>query len=190
MKDLQYIYTYPDLKLGKKITLPDKCLGVHIVNDEIYTTCHKGSGHDEIWKLDRAGFIMSKIILTQSSSARSEYFCLGSLADPNPRVYLTDFHNSKVVCLQLDGRIVYQYEDTEQLKRPNGIYVDAAGNSLVCGSSSNNVVVITVDGRKHGELLSSKDITNPRCIDYRPEDNTLIVGCETNSKLFVYKLGK
>ena len=187
--DLQYICTYPDLKMGEKITLPDKCRGLQVFNDEIYTVCHKDSGHDEIWRLDRAGNIMSKIVLTQSSSGCSCYLGL-CLAGSSPRVYLTDWENHRVTCLQLDGKMVYQYEDKEQLKRPNGIYVDSAGNSLVCGSGSDNVVVITADGRKHGELLTSKDITNPRCIDYRPEDNTLIVGCFDNSKLFVYKLGK
>ena len=189
VKDLQYIYTFPDLKLGKRIVLPDKCLGLHVVNDEIYTACHKCPGKDEIWKLDRAGNIMRKIVLTQSSSGRSEYLCLGSLADPNPRVYLTDWCNSKVTCLRLDDRMVYPYENKE-LKRPNGIYVDSKGNSLVCGSDSSNVVVITADGRKYGELLTSKDITNPKCIAFRPEDATLIVGCEKNSKLFVFKLGR
>ena len=186
--DLQYIYTQPDLKLGKKITLPDKCFGLQVVSDEIYTTCHKDSGRDEIWRLDSAGNIMSKIVLTQSSSGWSEYLGL-CLAGPSPRVYLTDYGNSRVTCFQLDGKMVYQYGDKE-LKRPNGIYVDSVGNSLVCGTDSDNVVVITADGRKHGELLNSKDIRWPMCIDYRPEDNTLIVGCWKSSKLFVYKLGK
>ena len=36
--DLQYIHTHPGLKLGEMITLPDKCFGLHVVNDEIYTT--------------------------------------------------------------------------------------------------------------------------------------------------------
>ena len=186
--DLQYIHTHSDLKMGEKITLPDKCYGLQVVNDEIYTTCHKGSGHDEIWRLDRAGNIMSKIVLTQSSSGCSFYRCL-CLTGSSPRVYLTDWSNSRVTCFQLDGKMVYQYEDKE-LRRPKGIYVDSAGNSLVCGTWSQNVVVITADGRKHGELLTSKDIILPSCIDYRPQDNTLIVGCESNSKLFLYKLGK
>ena len=187
--DIQYIYTQPDLKMGEKITLPDKCCGLQVFNDELYTTCHKASGHDEIWRLDRAGNIMSKIVLTQSSSGRSDYLGL-CLAGSSPRVYLTDWNNSRVTCFQFDGKKVYQYEDKEQLERPNGIYVDSAGNSLVCGTDSQNVVVITADGRKHGELLTSNDIRSPSCIDYRPEDNTLIVGCWNSSKLFVYKLGK
>ena len=186
--DVQYIYTHPDLKLGKKVTLPDKCYGLKVVNDEIYTACYKGSGHDEIWRLDRAGNIISKTALTQSSSGCSYNLGL-CLARSRPRVYLTDWANSRVTCFQLDGKMVYQYEDKE-LERPEGIYVDSAGNSLVCGTNSHNVVVITANGKKHGELLTSKDIESPRCIDYRPEDNTLIIGCCNNSKLYIYKLEK
>ena len=176
--NLQYIYTHPDLKLGEKITLQAECYGLQVVNDEIYTVCHKDSGNDEIWRLDRAGNIMSKIVLTQSSSGWSCYLGL-CLAGSSPRVYLTDWSNSRVACFQLDGKMVYQYEDTK-LRNPNGIYVDSAGNSIVCGYTSHNVVVITADGKKHGELLTSKDISYPYCIDYRPEDNTLIVGCWNN----------
>lgn len=55
--DLQYIHTLPNLKLGKKITLPEKCFGLHVVNDEIYTTSHKGPGCDEVLRLDKAGNI-------------------------------------------------------------------------------------------------------------------------------------
>ena len=184
---LQYIYTNPDLKLGRKVTLPGKCHGIQVFNGEIYTTYHKASGRDEIWRLDRAGNIMSSIVLTQRSSKYSD--CLGlCLKGSNPRVYLTDSYASRLTCFQLDSKMVYQYRIPEQLAAPDGIYVDSVGNSLVCGRNSNNVVIITADGRKHGELLTGKDITRPRCIDYRPEDNTLIVGCDAISKLFVYKL--
>ena len=187
-KDLQYIYTHPDLKVGNTIALSKKCFGLQVINDGIYTACHNYSGHDEIWRLDRAGNTISKIVLTQASSGWSYYLglCLASFCS---HVYLSDGNSSRVTCFQLNGKMVYQFTETE-LKTPFGIYVDSAGNSLVCCYSSHNVVVITADGRKHGELLTSKDITYPRCIDYRPDDNTLIVGCANNSKMFFYKLGK
>ena len=189
--DLQYIGTRSNLKLGKRITLPVKlpvkCRGLCVVNDVIYTVYHKDSGHDEIWRLDRAGNILSKTLVTQTSSGHSDYlgFCLSG---SNSRLYLTDWRNSIVTCFQLDGKMAYQYQD-QGLIRPNGIYVDTAGNSLVRGTLSHNVVVITAGGRKCGELLISKDIRKPRCVDYRPEDQTLIVGCENSSKIFVHKLG-
>ena len=71
--DLQYIYTYPNLKLGKKVTLRERPFGLHVADDEIYTICHVHSGCYEIWRLDKAGNIMNKIVLTQSSSGEWRY---------------------------------------------------------------------------------------------------------------------
>ena len=187
-KYFQYIDTHPDLKLGKKVTLPAECRGLNVVYEEIFTSCHKKSGSDEIWRLDKSGKILSKIMFTQDSSGFSDHLCV-CLGVPKPRVYFTDWRNARVNCFQLDGKMVYQYQD-EIMKGLNGIYVDSVGNSLVCGTDSHNVVVITANGRKHGELLTSNDITRPKCIDFRPEDNTLIVGCANSSNFFVCKLGK
>lgn len=185
-KKFQYIYIHPDFKLGKKIKLKGKCQGLLVVNDEIYTTFQKDSGLDELWRLDRAGKIINKVSL-QNSSCASEYLgiCLGSSI---PLVYLTGRQNG-VTCFRVDGEMVFQYQ-SDELKGSKGIYVDSVGNSFVCGTQSHNVVVITDDGRKHGELLTSKDIAKPMCIDYRPEDDTLIVGCVNSPNLFVCKLGK
>ena len=188
-EDLQYLYTHADLKMAEKIKLPHRFYGPQVVNDKIYTVCHKDSGPDEIWTLDRAGKIMSKITLTTRSYGPSRYLGL-CLSGSNPRVYLTEWGSSTVTCSQLDGKMVYEFQDFNELGGPNGIYVDSVGNSLVCGTDSENVIVFTADGEKHGELLTDKNIKKPQCINYRPEDNTLIVGCWDNSKLFVYKLGK
>ena len=63
-------------------------------------------------------------------SDRPEHLCLGNLTDYYPRVYLTEQDYPRMTCFQLDGRMVYQYQDKE-LNRPNGIYVDSAGKSCI-----------------------------------------------------------
>ena len=75
-KYLQYVYTEPDLKIGNRVALPDRCHGLFIVNDEVYTTFHRASGHDEVWKIDRAGNVTSKLVLTQRSSEYYDSLCL------------------------------------------------------------------------------------------------------------------
>ena len=96
---LQYIYTHPDLKLGKNIILPGICYGLNVDNEEIYTTCHKYSGHNEIWRLDKSGNMISKIALTQNNSGRSDYLGICCLTGSSSRMYL-DFVNSRVACVQ------------------------------------------------------------------------------------------
>ena len=62
------------------------------------------------------------------------------------------------------------------LKGPLGISVDNDGNVYVVGGSFNNVVVISPDGQRHRQLLSSKDgLVKPRVLDYDKSTNRLLV---------------
>lgn len=186
LKKIQFVQIFPDMKLGEEIELSDKCYGLSVVSGDIYTACHKSSGRDEIFKLEQSGKIKSKTRLVQDRSYWSNYLSVSRM-DSIYYIYLSDWSYSKVTCLKTDGSIIFQFED-EDLKRPNGIYVDSEGNSLVCGTNSSNVIVVTADGAKHRELLTSKEITKPRSIAFRSEDDTLLIGCEENSNLFIFRL--
>ena len=189
--DFQYIYAHTELILGKKITGTARCRRICVVGDAIYTTHLTDAGQFEIWKLDNTGNMIDKLVLIRSSSPFGDLSFGLCLTGPSPRVYLTDSRKAEVTCFQLDGKKIYTYED-EELKAPGGIYVDSIGNCLVCDYVSQNVVVITANGLKYEELLKFNDSTciQPRCIGYRPQDNTLIVGCANTNNMFAYKLGK
>ena len=93
-----------------------------------------------------------------------------------------------VVCCLTNGKIVFQYKDTD-LKTPSDLSVDDDGNIFVCGTSSNTVHVLTSAGKKHKTLLSSKDgISDPTTVSFRPSDETLVVCCRDNDKIFIYKV--
>jgi DNA-binding beta-propeller fold protein YncE len=65
---------------------------------------------------------------------------------------------------------------------PVGISVDNDGNVYAAGFKSNNVVVISPDGQRHRQLLSSKDgLRNPRVLDYDKSTNMLLVVNERKS---------
>jgi DNA-binding beta-propeller fold protein YncE len=50
----------------------------------------------------------------------------------------------------------------------------------IVGRRSNNVVVISPDGQRHRQLLSSKDgLEDPRVLDYDKSTNVLLVVNET-----------
>ena len=69
-----------------------------------------------------------------------------------------------------------------------GVEVDGQGNIIACGTGSNNILIITVTGKKYKSLLKSGDgLIRPYCVAFRPDDGTLIVGCET-SELLIFKL--
>jgi DNA-binding beta-propeller fold protein YncE len=58
-------------------------------------------------------------------------------------------------------------------------YPDNDGNVYVVGFSSNNVVVISPDGQRHRQLLSSKD--GLRVLDYDRSTNSLLVVNESST---------
>lgn len=183
---LQYIHVLPQLKAGNTIALNYRAAGVQVIDNEIYTVCRNGKGEDEILILDLTGNSKRKISL-ETMTYMPNYISLG-FVESNTHMYVSDWEDSTVTCLRSDGTVVYEYKDQE-LVRANGIYVDPMGNALVCGSSSDNVIILTANGIKHRSLLASADgIELPICIAFRPEDSTLIVGSQHGNNLFVFTL--
>jgi len=81
-----------------------------------------------------------------------------------------------VTCCDLHGTTQWEFTDEHVLRCPYGISVDNDGNVYVVGHSYNNVVVISPDGQRHVQLLSSKDgLINPRVLDYEKSTNRLLV---------------
>jgi DNA-binding beta-propeller fold protein YncE len=62
------------------------------------------------------------------------------------------------------------------LRGSSGISVDNDGNVYVVGYHSNNAVVISPDGQRHIQLLSSENgLKESRVIDYDKSTNMLLV---------------
>ena len=92
------------------------------------------------------------------------------------KLYYTTNNTQTVTCCDLDGTTQWKFNDIRVLQTPVGISVDNNGNVYVVGFSSNSVVVISPDGQRHRQLLSSKDgLSFPRVLDYDSSTNRLLV---------------
>ena len=70
----------------------------------------------------------------------------------------------------------WEFNYQRALQGPFGISVDNDENVHVVGYNSNNVVVISPDGQRHRQLLSSKDsLIFPTVLDYDKSTNRLLV---------------
>ena len=105
------------------------------------------------------------------------------------RIFVSDTGGSSVTCMTMDNDVVYKYRDNG-MKWPRGLYCDGGDNIIVCGLGSNNVQVITAEGKKHCDLVSSREDLKPWCINYRERDDTLIVGCDRSDHIYLFKLVK
>ncbi|VDH98362.1 Hypothetical predicted protein [Mytilus galloprovincialis] len=76
------------------------------------------------------------------------------------------------------------------LRSPCGITVDNYGRVYISGCGSNNVVVISPDGKKHRLLLSEKDCLNkPQSLCFDRKNNKLLVANQQN-EAFIYDVSQ
>ena len=81
-----------------------------------------------------------------------------------------------MTCCNLHGTTQWEFTDVHSLHGSSGISVDNDGNVYVVGYITNNVVVISPDGQRHRQLLSSKDgLSSPSVLDYDKSTNRLLV---------------
>ena len=107
-----------------------------------------------------------------SSSMSGVYY----VATSGDKLYYTNINTHTVTCCDLHGTIQWEFKDKRVLQYPYGISVDNDGNVYVIGYDTKNVVVISPDGQRHRQLLSSKDgLSYPCVLDYDRSTNRLLV---------------
>ena len=98
------------------------------------------------------------------------------VATSDDKLYYTNANTNTVTCCDLHGTTQWEFKDTCVLQVPYGISVDNDGNVYVVGFSSSNVVVISPNGQRHRQLLSSKDgLSCPIVLDNDKSTNRLLV---------------
>ena len=187
---LQIIPVYPQLKLGGVIQLDKKCWGVEVGKEEIYVTCHNDPGDGEIRVFGRDGNVKRRLGVNQDGSFMfiSPYYI--TVNSSGEKIFISDWKTDTVTCMSVDGHVIYAYKDAS-LREPVGLLCDSEDNILVCGQRSQNIQVITPDGKMHCSLLtSSEGLKYPSSIAYRDSDSTLLVGCRDNKHLLSFQLSK
>ena len=113
------------------------------------------------------------------------------VATSGEKLYYTNYTTHTVTCCDLHGTTQWEFKDEGVLQSPRGISVDNDGNVYVVGHDSSNVVVISPDGQRHRQLLSSKDgLIRPNVLDYEKSTNKLlVVNNSTTAFLFDVTVG-
>ena len=104
------------------------------------------------------------------------------VATSSDKLYYTNYSTHAVTCCDLHGKTQWEFKDNHVLQCPRGISVDNDGNVYVVGYVSDNAMVISPDGQRHRQLLSSKDgLSNPIVLDYDKSTNRLLVVNESRT---------
>ena len=127
-----------------------------------------------------------------SSVINSDMSGVYYVATSGYKLYYKNYDTHFVTCCDLHGTTQWEFNDDRVLRGPLGITVDNDGNVYVVGVYSNNVVVISPDGQRHRQLLSSNDdLSFPRVLDYdRSTDRLLAVDQSSTAFLFDVTVGQ
>ena len=188
-KQLRYIEVFPRLTEGRPMQLDKECWDVLVTGDKILISCHNDPGEAEIKILDLDGHLLQQLGINQDGSRLFSYPFHITACQSEEKVFVSDRGKGTVTCMTMNNQVIYEYTDKE-MKCPRGLYCDGGDNILVCDRDSDTIQVITAEGEKRCDLVSSIDgIKKPISISYRQSDDTLIVGCDGSSDIFLFKLG-
>lgn len=111
----------------------------------------------------------------------------GYVATHGAKLFFTNEDNLNVSCCDFHGNIMWMFKDIDALSYPFGISVDNDGNVYVSGVYFHNFIVISADGSRYRELLSSKDgLYYPTAVVYHRSNNKILVANNNDGNAFVY----
>lgn len=186
---LLYIQTDPKLHIVLKRGLKNRCWGVAYCKENIYVACNFSGENPEILELaEESGNFKRSIKCYQMGGIACSYIFNLATNQDGTRLYVTDYWSHQMLCLSIDGELIFSYSDAD-MKYPRGILIDAAGNALVCCEASSNVHIVKSDGTKHKILLKSEDgIQTPFSVNYRICDGMLVIGCWEKTSVLAFLL--
>ena len=186
-EQLQYVHLFPKMKRSNIIKVKKGCYGVDVFREEIYVACHDQPGNGEIQIMDLDGVLKRKIGNNPDGSFLFKSPCYVTVVNSD-MILISDLDASTITCTAGNGIVLQQFVN-EGLKEPLAMVTDEGNNIIVCCSNLGEIKIIASDRKKCKTLIISKDILkNPHSIAYRESDGTLVVGCNSSSKLLFFKL--
>ncbi|CAG2241049.1 unnamed protein product [Mytilus edulis] len=138
-------------------------------------------GHQKIEVMNLTGEVIRSFI----RPLKSTVLCLSSDTDS---LFFSDALNNTVYCCDLNGSDRWKFT-AEMMKSPTGVTTDGNGYVYVICYISNNVVVVSPDGKHHKELLTAKDgLRNPTGIYYDKPNDCLLVYNKRLCDVFLFSV--
>ncbi|XP_052271380.1 uncharacterized protein LOC127872090 [Dreissena polymorpha] len=160
----------------RKLQFKHDCYGIALCKGSLYVT--SGTALHQ-YTLD--GRTLKKIY-EDTSDSLTVYKC--AVSTDGSRLYVTNRSNHKLLTLSVDGTVLSSLEDPALLN-PIGVHVSEAGQLLVCGEGSNNLV--QVDGERGMVTLASEEngLHYPYSVYYSERTSRLIVAQNSKNILVI-----
>lgn len=188
-KKIVIISTNEVLSLVETISVNGECRGIDSTADKIIVSFINPA---KVEVLDHSGKVLNKIVCDKEGSPLFSCPCyLRVVMEMGLVVYVSDRYTSTITKLSMTGQVLFTYKNKD-LSRPYGLDITDDGHVLVCGNESQNVQVVSQDGKLVSELLSTEEhgIAFPLTVCYIQKGRSVYVNCSDNqpNQLRVYKL--
>lgn len=95
------------------------------------------------------------------------------------KIYYSNWNENSVSCFKHEGLLNWSFRNETVLKKPSGVTADLNGNIFVAGLESQNIVLISANGKHYKEVKTdSAGLRNPRTIYFCKENKLLLVCSE------------
>ena len=130
--------------------------------------------------LDHKGKLIDRVNIP---GAKSKYI---SLRDDT--IKCTDWKVNTIYCYTLTRQEIWTFKDENVLRTPVGIALDKNRNIYVAGKGTNNVVVLSADGKNCKQILTKRDgLDEPCSLRINIDRNELLV-CNVRGPAFMFSL--
>jgi DNA-binding beta-propeller fold protein YncE len=169
-----------------EITVDGLCQGITYSEGNLFVTYDKPDSKVQIMDMNGRVFRTFK---NNANGGALFYRPWNIAVSPDQaNIYISDYGNSTVTCMTLDGKVIACYWDKE-LKGPKGLAVDKEGSVYVCGADSNNIHQLSSNCTKIQVLLHRfHGIQGNTCIAYCTKTNRLYVEWYNRNEIKVYEL--
>ncbi|KAH3737564.1 uncharacterized protein LOC127850679 isoform X1 [Dreissena polymorpha] len=166
---------------GRKFQLQHECRGIGHHQGDLFVT----SGQ-ELYKYTLNGKQLCSLYEDRSFKYTVNRCAVSPTGD---RLYITNWHHDKLLTLARDGTLLATYSDPA-LYGPRGLHVTPAGQVLVCGELSSNVLQVGWEGEsKLATLATQKDgVRSPRSVCYSSTTSSIIVGQRWDDTILVFRV--
>ncbi|CAC5406001.1 unnamed protein product [Mytilus coruscus] len=153
-KTVAFVFT-ETLRGSHKFLVRDDCRGIACIGNKLFVNCVTNG---------------LKLLTMKGRTLKvfPQYVGYMSLAKgPNERLLATLFAEDRIICLDLKGKLRYEFID-KSLSGPSGFATDLVNEYLyIVGHNGNNIHMIGDKGEKSKILLSKKDgIDRPWAVSY------------------------
>ena len=164
----------------KTVDIGHECFGTDFNMNRLAIRAIPKYTSSHIVYVDPKGNVIGRVNIPGGNSIRI------SLRDDT--IKCTDWRTNTIYCYTLTGQQIWAFNDANVIRGPRGIALDKYRNVYVAGRETNNVIVLSPDGKNCRQILTQGDgLNKSHSLRINIEQNELLV-CNLVGPAFLFSL--